>query len=140
MGLAALLMSFAFWRRNSRAASWPAVPGVISFSGVKETRSSTGTDSNHRTMAYQPNVEYSYEVNAHSYVGRRIKLDVTVAGSKAAAEAVVARYPVGAAVEVHYDPANPGDAAIERNTSLPLAPLALALALMAFSLYLAGVY
>jgi hypothetical protein len=141
MGLAALLMSYAYWRTNSRAASWPAVPGAISLSGVKEVRSTTGSGGNRqRVTSFEPSVEYTYKINDHSYVGRQIKLGMTASGSRASAEAVIARYPVGAAVEVHYDPANPGEAAIERSTSLPLAPLAVALALIAFALYMAGVF
>jgi len=141
MGLAALLIGFAVWRRISRAGNWPAVPGVVTFRGIEEVFDSVGTSgSASRASSFRTNIEYAYTVDANTYTGRQIRLGVATSGSKASAQAVADRYPVGAPVEVHYDPGNPADAAIERSTSTPLLPLLVALALTAFALYQAGVY
>ena len=139
MGIAALLMAIAYWFRVSRAARWPATPGIVSSSGV-EAIQSTIDDSASRATTWQAKVEYGYEVAGHRYVGRQITLGVARSGSRAAAEAIAARYPAGAAVTVHYDPANPGDAALEHSAAVRLVPLAVGVALIAFALYLAGVY
>jgi len=141
MGLAAFLIGFAIWRRVSQAGSWPAVPGVVTLCGIEEVFDSVGTSGNSsRVSSFRTNIEYTYTVEANAYTGRQIRLGVATSGSKASAQAVADRYPVGAPVEVHYDPGNPGDAAIERSTKTPLLPLLVALALTAFAFYQAGVY
>ena len=141
MGLAAFLISFAFWRRISQAGSWPAVPGVVTFCGIEEVFDGDATSgSSSRTRSYRTNIEYTYTVAGNTYTGRQIRLGVTKSGSQSSAQAIADRYPIGAKVEVHYDPRNPGDAAIERSTKSPLIPLVLAIALTAFALYQAGVY
>ena len=139
MGIAALLLAVAYWRRISRAARWPAAPGKISFSGVEEV--AAGADSSaSRRRTWKAKVEYGYEVAGQHYVGRQITLGVAWSGSRQAAKAAADRYPVGAAVAVHYDPANPGDAALEHSMAVRLVPLLAGVALVAFALYLAGVY
>lgn len=141
MGIALFLLSFAAWRRASRAAGWPVVPGVVTFSGVEEKKGSIGTGTNRSSMTtFQANVAYTYTVDGNTFTGRQLRLDMTMSGAKSAAEVVAAPYPVGAKIEVHYDPANPADAALERSAATPLVPLVLAIALTAFALYQAGVY
>jgi hypothetical protein len=141
IGLAALLFSFAFWRRMSQAGSWPAVPGVITFCGIEEVfDTDTTSTSSSVAKSYRTNIDYTYTVNGNTYTGHQIKLGMAMSGSKASAQAIADRYPVGAKVEVHYDTANPGDAAIERSTRSPFLPFVVALALIAFALYQAGVY
>jgi hypothetical protein len=141
MGLGVLLFSFAYWRQIAQAARWPAVPGVVTFCGIEEVYDTVGSGgSASHTKSYRANLDYTYTVNGNTYTGHQIKLGVTTSGSKASAQAIADRYPVGKKIEVHYDPANPGNAAIERSTASPLLPLVLALALIAFALHQAGVY
>lgn len=141
MGLGALLLSVALWRRYVRAAGWPVAPGVITASGIETKVGSIGTGGDRRRMTtYQANVEYSYTVDGQAFIGRRLTLDSSSSGSHDAAAAIVARYRVGAKVGVRYDPANPTDAALERSFTTVLIPFVLAIVLIAFALYQAGVY
>ena len=65
--------------------------------------------------SYVPVVEYAYTVNGHEYRSRQIQLDDDGGGEAGDdAKKMAARYPEGGDVEVHYDPANPGSAALER--------------------------
>jgi hypothetical protein len=48
------------------------------------------------------------------------------------------RYPLGRAVAVHYDPANPGNAALENPTEFSWMPFLLTAASFAVAAYAAG--
>ena len=59
---------------------------------------------------------YQYQVDGKPYVGKVIKagdqfFSVRLYGE---AQKTIARYPVGAQVTVHYNPANPAESALER--------------------------
>ena len=139
MALAALLVAAASWRRMRRAAGWPVVPGTVTFSAVEETSVGfdDGTQSRRRRM-YRPSVEYEYGVGGQTYTGRQLRLGIDSAGAQAWAEGVVARYPVGAVVEVRHDPGNAGTAFVEAPGAIALLPLVLGLALLAATVWLAG--
>jgi hypothetical protein len=63
-----------------------------------------------------------------------------VSGGRGSAEKVVAKYPAGSAVDVHYDPANPGTAALENPTGMTWLILAVAAACFALTAYTLGVF
>ncbi|MDF2117056.1 DUF3592 domain-containing protein [Roseiarcaceae bacterium H3SJ34-1] len=113
-GLALLLFFFASRRTTRIAADWPFVRGKIVSSGTEAVRKMEDGRTN---TYYSPAVEYAYRVNGADYRSRQINLGVTVSGSQVAAEKQAARYKPGSEVDVHYDPKNPSNAALENPTS-----------------------
>ncbi|HUF38024.1 MAG TPA: DUF3592 domain-containing protein [Anaerolineales bacterium] len=98
--------------RNARAsADWPTVEGRITASEVEHSSDAEGGDS------YTPHVTYTYQVNGRSYENFTIKFGETSYGSERTALEILARYPVGQAVRVHYDPTNPDRAVLEAGVS-----------------------
>jgi len=112
-GLLMLMFFFGARRAAKAAASWPAVPGKIVKSEVEEYQERDDDDG--RTTwrtAYRPAVEYAYAVNGREHHGNQINYAMSVSAGRGYAEKVAARYPVGSAVDVHYDPKNPGTSAL----------------------------
>jgi hypothetical protein len=94
--------------RNARAsAEWPVVQGQITESELEVSRDDEGDDQ------YTPRVAYSYSVNGLSYQNFTIKFGETTYSSERTALEILGRYPVGQAVNVHYDPADPDRAVLE---------------------------
>ena len=79
-------------------------------SDVEEIRR---TEKGRTRISYSPTVEYAYGVRGRKYRGNQITFAVEVSGSEAFAQKIRAKYPVGTAVTVRYDPANPGNATLE---------------------------
>jgi hypothetical protein len=65
---------------------------------------------------------------------------VAMSASESYAAGVAARYPKGAGVDVHYDPANPANAALENPTGTRWFLLVLAVALFALAAHQAAVF
>lgn len=137
-GLLILLFLVAHRRRLARATTWPVVPGRVTISRVEERRGSGESGPRHRS--YEAVVEFRYEVGDLSFSSRQIALGWRTSGSRKGAEAVVARYPVGATVEVRYDPDNPSEAALERPRAASWLLLGAALACFAVALYASRVF
>ena len=136
-GLVVLLFFLGAHRYSKRAANWPSVRGRIVSSATELFRE---TRDGRTTTMWRPAVEFAYEVHGHAYRSRQIKLNVEVSGSQSAAEKVVARYPAGNEVEVHYEPANPSNAALENPTGATWILLVVALALFGIAVYALGVF
>jgi uncharacterized integral membrane protein len=137
MGGLVLLFFAGSWRLSRRAADWPLVRGTVLSSSTEKT----GQRQTGRTqVTYAPVVEYGYRVNDVDYVSRQIKLGVTMSASQSYAAAVAARYPEGSTVDVHYEPANPANAALENPAGTKWLLLALAAALFAVAAYTAGAF
>jgi hypothetical protein len=136
-GLLALLFFFAFRSASKKAQSWPSVRGKIVKSAVEtflETEDGR-TQTSHRAA-----VEFAYAVHGREYHGNQVKLMVQTGGSKVFAEKVCAKYPKGSDVEVHYDPANPGNAALENPTGMTWLVLAVAVAAFALAAWQLGIF
>ena len=91
------------------AQTWSGTTGVVVASTIHVKRIS-------RSRSEIPVVVYQYQVDGKPYVGKVIKagdqfFSVRLYG---AAQETIARYPVGAQVTVHYNPANPAESALER--------------------------
>jgi hypothetical protein len=99
-----------------KASRWPAVEGKVIASRVESHRKSPGDpgyDFDDTEVSNEPLVEYVYHVDGRKYRGRRITI-----GEKTSTyelETILARYPIGTAVTVYYDPANPQTAVLERD-------------------------
>jgi hypothetical protein len=131
------LMLFLGSRFGAKAGSdWPVVTGKVVESGTESYRARVNRTT---VTSYAPLVEYSYPVNGHEYRCRQIQLEGVVGGdSRADAAAVAARYPKGSNVEVHYDPTNPGNAALEKPTGVAWYLLAIAVTCFGAAIYASG--
>jgi hypothetical protein len=135
-GLLVLLFAFASYRSSRKAADWPMVRGTVLSSGSERVQKrASGRTQTH----YVPVVEYGYRVNDVDYVSRQIKLGVVLSADQAYATRVAGRYPQGSGVDVHYDPANPSNAALENPRGFHWLLLAVALGCFAAAAYAAGV-
>ncbi len=134
-----LLLFFVGSRRNSKqAANWPSVRGKIVRSKVEEYQE-RDSDGRLRTN-YRPAVEFSYPVHGRDYHGNQIKVGLTVSAGKAYAEKVIAKYPAGSEIEVHYDPNDPSTAALENPTGMTWVVAVAALGCFALASWQLGIF
>ena len=94
-----------------RAASWPQAAGRITKS-VVATRHARPFGRATQVINF-PAIEYEFSVAGRKYNGRRISVGEDAGGANI--EATLTRYPVGAAVTIYYDPADPENCVLERN-------------------------
>jgi hypothetical protein len=92
-------------RKMDAVAKWPYVMGTVKISTTEYRNSG-------ESGAYYPVVRYSYQVGGQPYEGYRIAPGGEVGGI--GASKVAARYPVGAHVQVFYNPQNPSEAFLEK--------------------------
>ncbi len=86
------------------STGWPTTQGII-----EESYMLSDEDG-----GYSPRVSYSYEVNGRKYWNNEITTKQRSDSlNRRPAEAIVARYPQGHSVTVHYDPRKPGQAVLE---------------------------
>jgi len=142
-GLVMLLFFFGARRSAKAAASWPVVRGKVVRSEVEEYQERDEDDG--RTTwhtAYRPAVEYAYAVNGREHRGNQINYALNVSAGHGYAAKVAARYPVGSAVDVHYDPKDPGTSALRTAAGAGATWIIFAAALLVFALAaaLAGVF
>jgi hypothetical protein len=98
------------------AHAWPKASGQVTVSTVKEL-STTWADGE-STSEYYADIRYTYQVNGQIQTGK----DVAVGGQSPSlvigpCNALAARYPVGKAVSVYYNPQNPSEAVLEKHSS-----------------------
>jgi hypothetical protein len=99
-----------------KAKRWPYTTGKVIVSDVHSRRKKPGEigyKQGDAEVANEPQVEYLYHVGGRTYRGQRVTIGERTAGFEL--ESILARYPVGAAVTVYYDPANPQTAVLERD-------------------------
>jgi hypothetical protein len=99
-------------RQQKRATHWPTVPGIVSGSRLLR-RWGLGDGVWIAGLWYVPEVSYRYDVGERSFAAKRVYLSETGFPKLRAAREVIARYPKGAGVLVHYDPSNPKRACLE---------------------------
>lgn len=139
MGAAALLIFLGMHAYSKAAQDWPFVAGKVVVSSIeRSTDGDSGGGGTHRS--YAPVIEYAYEVAGNTYRSRQVKLGFTSSGSESWAKRVAAKYPVGAPVEVHYDPGNPAIAALDNPTGMTWLAFGVAAMLFGFSAYALGVF
>ena len=89
---------------------------------------------------YRPVIEFSYEAEGQQYHGSNGSAAITVSIGEAAADAEVARYPVGTEVDVFFNPKKPTQSGLNVNTEMMLngrASLTVAILLLAVAIYAA---
>ena len=99
-----------YMKAKKAEKTWLTAPGVVLNSDiqVRQSRSSKGQT----TRSYLPQVSYQYQVNDQTYTGDRLGFGSGSYG-KGKANKIIAVYPQGAQVTVHYDPADPSKAVLE---------------------------
>ena len=103
-----------FLRRRSAAlqaasVSWPTVEGKVS-----DARLHTFRDRDKRQLNYMARVWHTYEVNGTSYTVEKISWGGQPQARVAdPANAILARYPIGSAVKVYYNPQKPKQSVLE---------------------------
>jgi len=106
-GLFPLALGIFDLSRGMASASWPVAPGRVIESYVSEDRDSDGD------RTYEPVVRYEYTVNGLTYDGDRVHFGEFSSSDSGRSERIVARYPPGAPVEVHYRPDAPETSVLE---------------------------
>ena len=104
-----LLLWWIYEQKRAVAAVqlWPSVSGTVVKSVVE-------THASYKNTTYTPVVKYSYEVAGKAFTSNHVAPGGVVGGSLA--ESLVARFPLGAQVEVFYNPQNPKDAVLEKKS------------------------
>lgn len=110
-------------RTLERARTWPQVPGTI-------TKSTTRRDDEY----VKPEIEFRYTVEGSDYTGNVPILGglITPSWTSRPAERLVAKYPLGSAVVVRYDPTDPRRSCLELGE--PTASLLIACVGLVFAL------
>jgi hypothetical protein len=130
-GLGVLFFAQAFSRMVRQAARWPVAKGTILGSGTRAVAVSDGEGS--RTH-YRSSVLYRYTVNSREYKGDRIALGVSVSSTlPVLARMSSAKYRAGQQVNVHYNPAAPGESVLNVNSKWHIVPWMIAAVILTFT-------
>jgi len=120
--IAAIFAAISYWygwrtmKKNKVAAKWPTVAGVI-VSAELDSYVKYDDDGDATTM-YTPLITYEYEVEGEVYTNNRVRVQAFVATNmQSVSSKKLDEYPVGGAVDVHYDPFYPEDALLEIDPS-----------------------
>lgn len=100
-GLIATLWGWSLIARARRTLRWPGTEGT-----VEVAESSSDTDD------LLPHIEYSYTVDGKTY-RRAVDFPAGTTPTQELSRSYVEKYPRGATVRVHYDPADPQTATLE---------------------------
>ncbi|MDX8483421.1 DUF3592 domain-containing protein, partial [Mesorhizobium sp. VK24D] len=118
------------------AVRWPTTNGAVLSSGAEPHRMII--NGGRGPIVWLPVIEYSYRVQGNNHYGSRLAFGATVSGSRDYAESIVARYPVGGAVTVHFDPQNPSLAALETRVGFAWQTFLIAMAFFGAALFFSG--
>ena len=146
MGFIMLLGAVRLFFQSSVSSGWPTEIGVVTVSEVStynETRTYSERESpnSERTVnrtetvtMHKPNIVYSYTLHGVRYENDRLSFFDGASENTALADSILALYPVGKEVTVHYNPDDPGDAVLEPGSGVALiVPLVLGLFLCGFA-------
>lgn len=112
LGLLVLLFAAAFSWMVWRASRWPVARGRV-ISAEAEAFADPDPGIGPVRTLYRPSVVYTYQVDGLKFVGDRVMLGVAVASTfSSLARRMAERYPVGSEVDVHYNPAGPGESVL----------------------------
>ncbi len=127
------------FRRGDASERWPTAPGRVLSSRVRESWGG-------RRLIYEPEVTYEYTVREGPTLrGDCVRFGEIAHDTARDARKIAARYPVGATVQVRYDPRDPSRSTLEpgvgprvrlgigAGAALALAALGLALLLIEVS-------
>jgi hypothetical protein len=127
--LCALLFAVIYWRgtwQNRASRNWHSIASQVLESGV----AGRGEES-------EPYAVYEYQAGGRTYRNDRIFLFNAPAGNP---KQIAAQYPVGLPVQVYYNPNNPAEAALVRNTPSAALYLGLTMLMLFLAALMCGVY
>jgi hypothetical protein len=112
VGGLALAITFYFHNQQKASETWPSTEGIVIASFIEEYR------DEEQIPSYYARVQYQYSVGSVNYSTYQVKFGIekTFANQSGAGK-VLAVYPVGQAVTVYYDIADPSNAVLDRSTS-----------------------
>jgi len=114
IGVILIVYSLLTERRSRAVESWATTPGIVidasinSDEKIRERRQSV--------KFYSPGVQYTYKVGRREFVSDKIWIHTREQPDPEEARRVVASYPTGKAVLVHYNPKDPADSVLEVGT------------------------
>jgi hypothetical protein len=95
------------WRQADASQGWPTVQGEVTYAEVQESRSVDGNTE------LRPVVGVVYTVDGQPYESDRFTYGRGVWLDKDFVKVLMAPYGVSAAVRVHYNPEDPGEAVLQ---------------------------
>ncbi len=104
-----IVVAITFWKMRR----WLKGSGMVIRSKMVERRRRR-TLSGMTITTSDPMVVYEYEVSGRAYRCNRIRADDILKIWSTPDSQTLARYPCGAGVDVHYNPANPEQAILEK--------------------------
>jgi Protein of unknown function (DUF3592) len=134
IGVALYVAQFRQGLRANASKRWPVSSGTVIASALEKS-----PDGRWR---YRAAVQYRYRVGGKEYQSDRIFWGGNE-GRQRHMASVIAAYPEGCKVSVHYDPQNPSEAVIDPAQNIGSRPLVLyAMAMIALGLFVftGGVY
>ncbi len=142
MGLFTFLLAYAMQKQVWATQGWNIATGKILDTSV-QTRRDWDSDGRYR-MLYNSEVVYSFIVRGEQYISDRVSFGGKYRGSVAGAvpgfvRSRLQKYPVGAEVQVYYNPKNPSECALERRADGLWLLLLTALGMMASAAWMLGV-
>ena len=109
------LFGFGLKRQAAAADGWAQTKGRVVTSKTEQFVAGVDRISAPRRNLLRQRVIYAYTVAGVGYSSDRVSFGARTASSMPGMEqAIVRRYPVGTAVTVYYDPANPSQAVLDR--------------------------
>jgi hypothetical protein len=127
IGAALYVTQFRQGLRANASKLWPVSPGTVVASAMEK--------SPEGRWRYRAAVQYRYRVRGKDYQSGRIFWGGNE-GRQRHMALVIAAYPQGAKVSVHYDPQNPAEAVIDPAQNVGSRPLVLyAVAMIALGLF-----
>jgi hypothetical protein len=134
IGVALYVSQFRQGLRATASKRWPVSPGTVIASALEKS-----PDGRWR---YRAAVQYRYRAGGKEYQSDRIFWGGNEGRQKHIAS-VIAAYPQGSKVSVHYDPQNPAEAVLDPAQHIGSRPLVLyAMAMITLGLFVltGGVY
>jgi hypothetical protein len=109
-----VVAGWGWWQTRRASRGWRPAPGRILDADLETTPDDDARESSPR---HYPRLQYEYEVDGATYHGTSWRAGDTFVKrylSAREARAVLARYRPGRRVTVYYNPADPGESALER--------------------------
>lgn len=114
MALVTIWFGFALYRQAVRAQGWPRVAGRVTRSEVDRFEGRLSDDDTRTRTLYRPLIAYSYVFKGVTYSGNQETLGTKVTSSSDSyARKLIAKYPLGAAINVRVNPQNPSEAVLK---------------------------
>jgi hypothetical protein len=118
MGILTMSLGVSAYFEAQQVQDWPSTTGTVTNNGIREELSHGGGRGHTPHHVYYPEVQYSYQVNGATYYGSDIAKIESGYSSYADAYSYVDVHAVGTPVTVYYDPDNPSEAVLEKNSGV----------------------